>query len=55
MYDDMLASLNGIPPATVKHIKALPFEQKLKLPAIECIVALYLAKEVHRAKKRIRN
>lgn len=43
--DELFAALHGIPKVTYKLNKSLPFEQKLKLPAAECIAALYLAKE----------
>ena len=48
--DELFAALHGIPSVTYKHNKSLPFEMKLKLPAVEVIAALYLAKEVKNGK-----
>ena len=53
--DELYAAVNGIPKATYKNNKSLPFEQKLKLPAVEVIAALYLAKERTYEKSKRRN
>ena len=49
--DKILASLNGILEVTYRKNKALPIEEKVKLPAMECICALYTAKEPKNAKR----
>ena len=53
--DELYAAVNGIPKATYKTNKSLPFEQKLKLPAAEVIAALYLTKEKTYGKTKKRN
>ena len=53
--DELYAAVHGIPKATYKTNKSLPFEQKLKLPAAEMIAALYLAKEKSYGKTKKRN
>lgn len=56
MWDDVLvAKLNGIPDTTYRLNKALPLEQKLKLPAMECICALKLKEVVNEEKSSKRN
>ena len=56
MWDDVLfAKLNGIPDTTYRINKLLPLEQKLKLPAMECICALKLKETVNEKKSSKRN
>lgn len=53
--DELYAAVNGIPKVTYNRNKSLPFEQKLKLPAVETIAALYLTKERLYEKPKRRN
>jgi hypothetical protein len=48
--DELFAALNGIPKVTYKNNKSLPFEAKLRLPAVEVIAALYLSRRKENAK-----
>ena len=43
--DELYAAMHGIDINTYKNNKSLPIEQKVKLPARECISALYITKE----------